>query len=273
MSHPDLPTVRPKASAGAPASESTTSRLRIVMKEDGVMAGPHVEHYLDGVRSFRLYDIEGYEEAVVHLQRALDIEPTFGPAWACLAETYSHWGFRLEVAGEDGRALYKLSHDSALSALRYAPERSASHRAMAVALRRGAHADPVARREEVLVALDLDPKDASNWHEYWRAGGYQLPESSIERCLELDPRHCGARIDLGAALVVRKRYQEAAREFALAVQINPRNSLASFNLSMTLGRLGHRAKAEEILQGALKVRPGDPLLQEGFKHLGAPARG
>ena len=65
MSHPSLPTVRPKAPEGAPASESTTSRLRIVFKEDGVMAGPHVEHYMDGVRSFRLYDVEGYEEAVV----------------------------------------------------------------------------------------------------------------------------------------------------------------------------------------------------------------
>lgn len=267
MSHPILPTIRPKTSS----SESTTSKLRIVLKADGAMAGPHVEHYLDGVRAFRLYDVEGYEEAVVHLRRALDLEPGFGPGWACLAETYSHWGFRNEVAGEDGRPLYRLSFECAQSALHFAPERSDSHRAMAVALRRGAHADPVARREQVLTALDLDPNDASNWHEYWRAGGYQLPEGSIDRCLELDPRHCGARIDLGAALVVRRRYQEAAREFALALQVNPRNSLASFNLAMTVGRLGHRAKAAELLRGALKVRPGDALLQDGFKHLGVEA--
>lgn len=267
MSHPTIPTVRPKA----PPTETTTSKLRIVMKADGAMAGPHVEHYLDGVRAYRQFDFEGYEEAVVHLRSALDLEPNFGPAWAALAETYSHWGFRSEVGGGDARELYTLAHECARSALRCAPERADSHRAMAVALRRGAFADPVVRREEAMTALDLDPKDGANWHEYWRAGGYQLPESAIDRCLELDPRHCGARIDLGAALVVRHRLPEAAREFVAALSINPRNTLASYDLAMTLARLGHRPRAEAALRGALKVRPGDALLLDGFAHLGVPA--
>lgn len=269
MSNPLLPTTRPKATP----SESTTQKLRIVLQADGAMAGPHLEHYLDGMRAYRLYDIEGYEEAVVHLMRATDLTPSFGPGWAALAEVYSHWGFRNEISGIDGAPLYKMSFACAQAALRYAPERSDSHRAMAVALRRGEHAAPVARRAEILTALDLDPKDASNWHEYWRASGYQLPESSIERCLELDPRHCGARIDLGSALYSRGRFQEAAREFVQALQINPRNSLASYNLAMTTGRLGHRAKAVELLRRALKYRPGDALLGDGLKHLGELAGG
>lgn len=267
MSHPQIPTVRPKA----PPSETTTAKLRIVMSAEGAMAGPHVEHYLDGVRAYRLFDFEGYEEAVVHLRSALDLEPNFGPAWATLAEAYSHWGFRSEIGGADGRELYTLSHECARAALRCAPERADSHRAMAVALRRGAHADPVARREEALTALDLDPKDGANWHEYWRAGGYQLAESAIERCLELDPRHCGARIDLGASLVVRRRLPEAAREFAAALQINPRNTLAAYDLAMTLDRMGHRPRAVTALRAALKVRPGDPLVLDGLKHVGEAA--
>lgn len=263
MNSPMTATVRPK-----PQPSETTARLRVVLQTDAALAGPHVEHYLDGMRAFRLYDIEGYEEAVVHLRHATDLEPSFGPGWAALAEVYSHWGFRSEIAGDDGRSFYALSHQYAKSALGFAPERSDSHRAMAVALRWGAHADPVARRAEILTALDLDPMDASNWHEYWRAAGYPLPESAIDRCLELDPRHCGARIDLGAALFARRRYQEAAREFALALQVNPRNSLAGYNLAMALDRLGHRNKAVDILFRAMKLRPNDALLQDGLKHLG-----
>lgn len=269
MSNPKLPTTRPKGAA----SENTTGRLRVMMQADGAFAGPHVEHFQEGVRAMRLYDFEGYEAAVVSLMRAVDLEPNFAPAWAALAETYSHWGFRSEISGIDARPLYKMAFEAAQTAVRLAPERADAHRALAVALRRGEHADPVARRDESLTALDLDPKDASNWHEYWRAAGYQLPDGAIERCLEIDPRHGGARIDLGAALFSRGRFSEAAREFTLALQINPRSTLASYNLAMALGRLGNRPTAVQVVRRALKVRPDDRLLTDALKDLGEASHG
>lgn len=255
-----------------PAAETTTSRLRLIVSDPmGEAAGPHQEHYARGIQALRTFDLAGYELAVACFRQATDYAPQHAPSWAGLAEAYSYWGFRNEVAGEACEGLYEMSFECASRALRTAPERSDSHRAMAIALRRGPRADAVTRQEEILTALDLDPKDALNWYEYWRAGGYKVPDTALDRCLELDPWLCGAHIDYGAALCERGRLQEAAKEFALAVKVSPTNSLAHYNLAMVLLRLGHSPKAREVLERAIAARPDDSLILDGFKFLGGAA--
>lgn len=263
----------PQMRSTKPAADSTTGKLRLIVTDPtGKAPGPHQDLYKKGMQALRTFDLAGFEHAVLCFRRATDSAPMHGPSWAGLAEAYSYWGFRIEITGESAEGLYELAFTCAQRAIRCAPELSESHRAMAVALRRGRRADPVTRQEEILIALDLDPEDAWNWYEYWRAGGYKLPDSALDRCLELDPNLCGAHIDYGAVLCERGRLPEAAKEFAIAARISPSNTLAHYNLAMVLLRLGHVPKAKEVLSRATTMVPNDPLLLEGFKYLGGAGR-
>lgn len=215
-----------------------------------------------------LFDLEGYEAAVVLLRRALEDSPGYAPAAAALGECYAYWGFRREIAGEECASFYALAARCAEHALRSAPELAETHRAAAAVARRGARRDFSVWKEETLTALDLEPKDPANWYEYWKAFGYDPAEPAVARVFELDPKHCGARIDLGAVLCEQGRLREAVRSFDLALESNPRNTLARYDRAMTLDRLGQAREASEELARAEALRPGDALLALGRACLG-----
>ncbi|TBR24757.1 tetratricopeptide repeat protein [bacterium] len=222
-----------------------------------------------GRAAMRLFDIEGYEQAVPLLREAIEQAPDHAPAYAALAETYSYWGFRREIAGFDSQHLYDMALENANVALTLAPDLAECHRAMAVALRRGTASDPQRRKAEVTTALDLAPDDPETLWEHWRAFGYEPDDPGLRRALELEPGLCGAHIDLGAVYCERGEIEAAVRELTKALQINPRNSLAYYDLAMSLDRKGHSAVALDILKRIAKMHPGDPLIETGVEFLEA----
>lgn len=217
--------------------------------------------------AMRLFDLEGYEDAVPLLREAVEAAPAYAPAYAALAETYSYWGFRREIAGLEAQSLYDMALENANLALNLAPDLAESHRAMAVALRRGAQADPERRRAEVTTAMDLAPDDAETLWEHWRAFGYDPEDPGLKRALALEPGLCGIHIDLGAVYCERGEYEAAVRELTKALQINPRNSLAYYDLAMSLNRKGHAAVALDIMRRVAKMHPDDPLIESGLEFL------
>ncbi len=216
----------------------------------------------------RLYDFDGYLEAVTAFQHVLEQAPGYAPAFAGLGETYSYWGFRRELNGLEARSYYHLAVENAELALDLAPERGESHRAMSVALRRGDRIDAERSKEEVLLALDLDANDAETWCQYWRAFGYNIADTSILRAIELDPTLCGAYNDLAVVLCGCGRFDEAARHLETALRLSPSNSLVQYNLAMVLDRRNQREAALRLLQSALAARPGDALLTSGWALMG-----
>lgn len=215
-----------------------------------------------------LFDPKGYEEAVPLFRAAIEAAPALAPAYAGLSETYSYWGFRRQIGGQESQSLYDMAHDYAHLALRLAPELAEAHRAMAVALRHGRRtSDHERRRREIEIALELDPRDALAWAESWRANGYHLEDAALARALELAPDLCGLRIDLGAVYCELERYDEAAAELMRALKINPRNSLACYDLSMVLDRKGDRPKAIQVLREAREFHREDPLIESGLEFL------
>lgn len=230
---------------------------------------PHLaESFREAKKLLRLFDIEGYERAVARFQHVLELAPDHAPAFAGLAETYSYWGFRRELNGQECQSCYDLAYAFAAEALRLAPERADSHRSMSLSLRRGDKRDPERAKREASLAVDLDPNDAEAWHQSWRASGSDIADPSIRRALELDPSLCAAENDLGVALCASGRLDEAAARFLAALRINPRNSLTLYNLAMTLDRKDMRESAVTVMRHALAVHPGEPLLEYGWNLLG-----
>lgn len=217
------------------------------------------------------FDPEGYEEAVALLREAIVRRPDCAPAYAALAEVYSYWGFRREINGEESASFYDLSMEYASMALKLAPERADSHRAMAVALRCGPYEDARRRRDEIDVALDLDPDDPENWVEHWRAVGYPLRGEEIRRILNRKPPHLGAIIDIGAVQCERGLLDGAANTLREAIRLHPRNTLAYYNLAMVLDRQGRREQALGILAKVRELKPGDLLIEHAIELLGRRA--
>lgn len=220
-----------------------------------------------GRQRLRLFDPEGYEEAVACFREALALDPSHLPAYVGLAETYSYWGFRRELAGESSESCYELAYEYAERALQMDPAQGQAHRGMAVALRRGRKADPERRKAEALIAVELDPQDAENWYEYWRAFGYDPADEAIRKALQIDDSHFGAHHDLGVAFCEEGRLDEAVAHLLAALRINPRNTLAHYNMAMALQRKGLTSHAFEHLHSARRLCPEDPLIEAGLKHL------
>ncbi len=244
-------------------AEATKTAKQARAAAPGETAGPERARELtDRAREKRLLcDVEGYEDAVSLCREAIEAAPAYAPAYAGLSETYSYWGFRREIGGQKSQGVYDMAYEYADMALRLAPERGDSHRAMALALRRGARADAARRKEEAQTAVDLDPGDAENWYELWRVDGYGLKDPALAKCLGLGTPLCGVHIDLAAVHAEAERYDEAVAELSKALAVNPRNALAYYDLAMILDRRGDRTHALELLRKAARLHPDDPLLE------------
>lgn len=224
-------------------------------------------------RACRLrYDVDGYEEAVPLLREAIELDPTFAPAYAELARTYAEWGqrresscigIRHEVMALEFQSLYDLAYDYADAALRLAPDLAAAHHAMAAALRRGAKADPARRADEAELAADLDPDDPEALAERWRASGYDPDDAVLRLILELEPGLLSLRVDIAESLSERGRYSDALAELVDAMKRAPGNVRVMYELAMLLDRGGMRARAHAVLDKARALRPDDPLVKLG----------
>jgi tetratricopeptide (TPR) repeat protein len=218
-----------------------------------------------------LYDVEGYEKAVPLLLEALEDEPDRVRARADLAMAFSAWGWRRQIVGQPSEDCYQSAYDHAQKALSEAPWSDDAHRAMAAALRAGYWKDPVRRFDEARLAHQLAPDKAENCYELWRADGSVPGAGLAERAIDLDPSLCAVHIDLGAAYAEAGRHEEAVRHLTRALDINPRNALAYYDLAMVCLLLDHPEKARALLERALAAQPGDPLLLLGLKFARASA--
>jgi tetratricopeptide (TPR) repeat protein len=226
-------------------------------------AVPTVEERLARARANKLrYDVAGYSKGVDILTGILGDNPFHGPAHAMLAECYAYWGFRREIQDLESESYYERAMTHAQAAVHLVPTLAAAHRAMSVALRRGAGAQADARRESALTALDLDSGDGENWYEYWRAFGYSTSDHSIERAIELEPENLGAWIDYGVVLCRSGRLEEAERYLRKALKLSPGHPLAAANLATVLHRRGDDPAAQKVLAAALSENPEEPLLKD-----------
>ncbi len=72
--------------------------------------------------------------------------------------------------------------------------------------------------------------------------------SALQRVLALDPDDVGAKVQLAQLYVQERRYAEAAELCASALQVEPYNATAAYNLGMALLRSGEQEAGEQALE-------------------------
>ena len=91
--------------------------------------------------------------------------------------------------------------------------------------------------------------------------------------LHLNPRHEGALNNLGVLALQENRWELAAKFFAAAVEINPKDAKAHFLLAKALLKQGSRDMALAEIERAIILNPAQPefiALRDEIRSLGAP---
>lgn len=114
-----------------------------------------------------------------------------------------------------------------------------------------------------LPAQSSRPSDAARARE-WFMQGLQLESDAARRdeaaqaymkCLECDPTHASAWINLGTIRYHQKRYPESEECYRRAIMLHPRYPLAHFNLANVLDETGRTHEAIETYRHALRLSP------------------
>lgn len=192
------------------------------------------------------------DEAIVHLQRALQLEPEQPDAEYALGqalvdsrrpqEAIPHLQMALKHGVRVNLAGYDLSR-----ALAQTGDRSGALQVL-----------QTVRPES--------PEDYRGWDALGQLA-LQLQSPSLaaaffQRAVGASPKTSKPRQDLGMALAMMGRYQEAIAEFEQAVTLDPADPAAQLNLAVAYAETGRKAEARARAQEALRLRPGYQRAQQ-----------
>lgn len=78
---------------------------------------------------------------------------------------------------------------------------------------------------------------------------------NYKKCIELDPLHAAAYINLGTLFYNRHDYQQAERFYRKAIEVDPRYALAYFDLGNVLDETGRLPDAIRAYESAISLAP------------------
>ena len=215
--------------------------------------------YLRGWQFYRRYTPEDFVKAIPHFERAVELDPDFGQAWAALASVY--WiSYRKSYAWT---LIVNPNRDNWVSWL------GASHKAEQYLQQAKRNPTPLAHQIESQMswnfrqfdkaiseaerAVALDPNDpeghlAMAWALIF-AGRAEAAIASAENGPRLDP-YSPARylFALGTAQLMLDRYTAAETTLKRALELSPENMEILAPLTVAYSQLGQQEEARAALQ-------------------------
>jgi hypothetical protein len=91
--------------------------------------------------------------------------------------------------------------------------------------------------------------------------------AAFERILKKSPRNADAWVGLGVSFILGKQVEEAEGAFRKAVELDPANPQAHFNLARLLFSRGARSEARGQLEMVLKIQPQNRGAQDLLRRL------
>ncbi len=223
------------------------------------------DFYLRGLSYFGKHSAQDTIYARQMFQRAIDIEPTFGKAWAGLAYTY---GFEYMYFNAARESREEALHSSA-RALELAPELPESHVSSGIAHCMSQDFDEA--DAEFRTALQLDPSNYEAWYFYGRT---KVHEGDLRRALELFQGAARVRPEDYQSVLLQPQIYSSLGEPAKAIEatraglerarrileLNP-DDVRAWNLgAFALLRLGQKDEAERWMLRSVEASPRDSIV-------------
>jgi len=205
---------------------------------------------------------ENVEEAISLLQRALEQDPDYAPAYAALGEAY--WRlYELTRRAE----LVDLARENCGKALALNELMSAAYVTLGI-IERGT-GEPEKALADLQRALDRDPRSADALRElgwtHLELGRPDRGEEALRRALALRSTDWATHNYLGLLLVRQERFEESEREFRRVIALNPEIPRGYSNLGVACYRQGKLDEAERMFRRSVEIRP----TPAGLANLGA----
>jgi TolB-like protein/DNA-binding winged helix-turn-helix (wHTH) protein/Tfp pilus assembly protein PilF len=193
--------------------------------------------YLKGHFYFFQYTSEGWQKAIEHFSRAVQIDPSFAPAYAGLAQSYVvSWAWSAPPSNEDLRK----GKDAAQKALGLEPALASAHLAMGEYYVQ--EWDSVNAEKELALALNSNPNDPLAWQLH------------------------------GVHLLLRGRFEDGIAEQQQARKLDPFSPIVNANLVRAFYFSRQYDKAIEQAQETLKLAPGYSVAlhwqERAYRHKG-----
>ncbi len=218
---------------------------------------------LQGWEHYRRQTPDDYAKAVSFFEKAIELDPNYGRAYAGLARVYwnvydfgwdAHLGIEYQTIDRAKQSLAKALEQ---------PTSTAHAVSADMLVAQGRNDEALA---EINRAIALAPNDAGSYRgRAWvltALGRAEEAENDARLAIRLDPSYHSNLLALGRALFYQKRYEEAAEIFERAVSRLPDYEFAYHNLAATYGHLGRIEEAEAAIKKYNDIRAkttGDPL--------------
>jgi TolB-like protein/Flp pilus assembly protein TadD len=220
--------------------------------------------YLRGKALVQERQSKSIAEAVEQLEKSVALDPSFGRAWALLAEAY-----RLSSRNVGNKTIgqmppeqaAELEERAARRAVAVTPELGAAHAALAAALLLS-HPEEASAASERAVALSPDDPEVLMDYAFMLRVAEHRPQDAVkaaERAVAVDPRNVTLRTAFGIHLDAAGDMAGAMRRYREAMRIEPAfvrpYSIVGDTLSMTVGQLDQAAR---FLRRAEELDPDNP---------------
>jgi adenylate cyclase len=199
---------------------------------------------------------DGFKKVQEHFERAIQLDPTYGEAYAGLALAYglaynNRWT-------DDPQATLRRSDELATKAVSLAPNDPNSHYIMSMTA--GYSRDYARSRAAIDKALELNPNhpgasSSSGIFEIF-AGKPAAGIPAIERAIRLDPANTSQSYHfLGLAHLMAGNYETAAAHFLERIRQTPETDFSRAMLASALGHLGRAEEARTVWAELMKINP------------------
>ncbi|HEY8144295.1 MAG TPA: protein kinase [Kofleriaceae bacterium] len=195
------------AAAQFPVSPGDVTRLASARK----VAPAVYEAYLRGYFLTDQMSEQSFRDGQASFLRAIELDPSFAPAYAALADAYAIEGYLFS----DPKTALAKSEEYVQRALELDPEGAEGHATLAY-IRHLFRWEWAGAESEYLRALELNPNYAPAHRRYWALlellGRHEEAGRQIRRAFEIDPLSPNTNANLAMHLIVGGQYEEALRK-------------------------------------------------------------
>jgi serine/threonine-protein kinase len=209
------------------------------------------QSYLLGKHFSNGFSRDAQQRAVTALQKAVELDPAYPPAWAALSRSRLSAGVLGAIPWPEARRASLSDADRAVDLAPDLPEALAAR-----ARARLAEWDWTGARADVTRALERGPEDpqaisAMAAYLYW-TGRHSEQVAWSRRLVEKEPLDGSAWNSVGVASWFAGRFEEADRAFARAIEVDPENAFAPANRATALVDAGRAAEGLALCPAAIK---------------------
>jgi serine/threonine-protein kinase len=244
----------------------TPEEKKLLTSSKPVNAGAH-KAYLFGQYYFNKFGEDDLWKAVDYFNQAIDKDPTYGSAYAGLADAFM---ILADVAGgHRPKDLIPKAKLAAINALELDEDLSDAYVSLGH-IKYVYDWDWIGAENELTRAIELNPSNTWALLIYSRylghIGRHDQAIAENQRALALDPLSVNINVDLGTKYYWAGRYDQALQQLKKTLEINPNFIGAHYRLGHVYEQKGMLEAAITEHENAVKLSEGKPFMIASLGH-------